>query len=193
MDSETRVSLLLRVRDPKDQDAWSEFVDIYSPIIFRMASRKGLQPADAEDLVQQVLLAVSKAIESREHDRTRAKFRTWLRRVTENAILNAVTRAKPDRGVGGTDFVELLQQHSAAEEDSRLFRRQRQEEIFRHAAEQIRAEFAEETWQAFWRTAVEGQSCDAVANDLNRSLGSVYAARSRVVKRLNEKVKRLES
>ncbi|MFK8111519.1 MAG: RNA polymerase sigma factor [Rubripirellula sp.] len=192
MTPDTRVSLLLRIRDPSDHDAWLEFVDIYSPVILRMATGKGLQLADAEDLVQQVLFSVSKAIEAREHDRSRAKFRTWLRRVAENAILNALTRAKPDRGTGGTDFVEILQQHSAPAEDSALLDRERKEEVFRHAAEQIRAEFTDVTWQAFWRSAVDGIGCQEVAIELGCNVGSVYAARSRVMKRLNEKVKRLQ-
>lgn len=192
MSPETRTSLLLRVRDTTDLAAWDEFVDIYSPLIFRMARRKGLQAADSEDLVQQILMAVSKAIEQRPHDRNRARFRTWLNRVAENAILNALTRSRPDRGTGRTDFVDLVQNHAAPKEDSALLRNERQQEIFRHAAEQIRPEFTEATWQAFWRTAVEGEDCETVARALNRNIGSVYAARSRVMKRLSQKVQDFE-
>jgi RNA polymerase sigma-70 factor (ECF subfamily) len=189
---ETRASLLLRVRNSQDQDAWREFVEIYSPVVFRMATRKGLQPADADDLVQQVLTSVSGALESRPHDRERARFRTWLRRVAENAILNALTRKRPDVGSGRTDFIGLLEQHSAPPEDSNLLKPELQEEIFRYTADQIRPEFAESTWQAFWLTAVENQECESVAQRLNINIGSVYAARSRVMKRLQQKVDQYE-
>jgi DNA-directed RNA polymerase specialized sigma24 family protein len=80
------------------------------PVIERLAMRRGLQTADAEDLVQQVMISISSAMEKRPHDPQRAKFRTWLHRVAENAILNALTRRKPDRGSGRTDFLELLAQ-----------------------------------------------------------------------------------
>ena len=70
---DTRSSLLIRVRDPADQAAWHEFVEIYRPIILRMARQKGMQEADAEDVAQEVLLTVAKAVEQREHDRKRAR------------------------------------------------------------------------------------------------------------------------
>jgi hypothetical protein len=58
---ETRASLLIRVRDPADQAAWHEFVEIYRPVILRLARQKGMQEADADDVAQQVLVAVGKA------------------------------------------------------------------------------------------------------------------------------------
>jgi len=189
---ETRTSLLLRVRSPANQEAWTEFVEIYAPVIHRLAVRRGLQPADADDLVQQVMISISRAIEKRPHDRERAKFRTWLNRVAENAILNALTRGKPDVGSGRTDFIELLTQHSAPPEDSALLRRECQEQVFRWAADRIRLEFNEETWEAFWATAVDGQACEQVAVRLEKNVGSIYAARSRVMRRLKEKVTEFE-
>ena len=101
-DPETRSSLLIRVRDPSDRVAWEQFVEIYSPVIFRVAKRKGLQDADAEDIVQQVFISIGRALKQRPHDRSRARFLTWLKRVAENAVLNALTRAKPDRGAADT-------------------------------------------------------------------------------------------
>jgi hypothetical protein len=56
---ETRASLLLRVRDSADREAWEEFVEIYGPVVHRLARNKGMQPADADDVTQQVLLAVA--------------------------------------------------------------------------------------------------------------------------------------
>ena len=111
MDStpDTRASLLIRVRDPADQAAWHEFVEIYRPLILRLARQKGMQDADADDVAQVVLVAVARAVEQREHDPKRAKFRTWLNRVAQNAILNALTsrQARPRlRRLGATEGVE---------------------------------------------------------------------------------------
>ena len=120
---ETRNSLLLQVRDASNQEAWDEFAAIYRPVICRLAVLKGLQPADAEDLAQQVLVSVAGAIDRWEPDAERAKFRTWLRRVADNAILNALTRRRPDRAAGN-DFTDELLNHQANADgpDSSLLR-----------------------------------------------------------------------
>ena len=110
MQTETRPSLLLRIRDASDRDAWQEFTSIYRPAIVRMARLRGLQNADAEDLAQQVLISVAEAIAGWKHDPDRARFRTWLNRVTHNAVLNALRKSRPDRGSGNSDVLALLNQ-----------------------------------------------------------------------------------
>ncbi|MSR60773.1 MAG: hypothetical protein EXS05_24560 [Planctomycetaceae bacterium] len=84
---ETRPSLLLRLKDRADDEAWFEFTEIYRPVVFRIACRKGLQPADADDLAQQVRSAVARTIDRWQVDPARARFRTWLGRVATNAII----------------------------------------------------------------------------------------------------------
>ncbi|MDB5389936.1 MAG: polymerase sigma factor [Planctomycetaceae bacterium] len=139
---ETRASLLIRVRDSADQAAWCEFVEIYWPVIIRLARLRGMQQADADDVAQTVLLAVAKSIERREHDRQQSRFRTWLNRVAQNAIINALTRGKPDRGAGDSGLLAMLEQHPAvAMADSDLLRLEYRREVFRWAAKQIKREF----------------------------------------------------
>jgi RNA polymerase sigma factor (sigma-70 family) len=190
---ETRASLLIRVRDPADQAAWYEFVEIYRPVILRLARQKGIQEADAEDVAQRVLAAVANAVEQREHDSKRAKFRTWLHRVTQNAILNALTRGKVDRGSGDSALLAVLnQQESHTGADSDLLQLEHRREVFRWAARHVRKEFHQDTWDAFWLTAVEGRAVEAVAQQLAKTPGAIYAARSRVVRRIQEKVTEYE-
>ena len=185
---ETRPSLLIRVRNPADQAAWMEFVEIYQPVILRLARQKGMQAADAEDIAQEILVAVAKAVEQREHDTKRAKFRTWLHRVANNAILNALSRGKPDRGAGGPSLqTELIHKEARDGPDSDLLRLEYRREVFRWAARQVRKEFRQETWDAFWLTAVEGRSVADVAKELGKDTGAIYAARSRVVRRIRKK------
>ena len=191
---ETRLSLLVRLKDRGDQQAWQEFAEIYQPVIYRLARHKGRQHADAEDLTQVVLMAVAKAVERWEHNPRRARFRTWLHRVAQNAILNALTRGKPDRGSGDTGLLALLDQQPRQEgPDSNLLQLEYRREIFRRAARQIRDEFQPATWDAFWHSAVDGHDVQRVARELNKTLGSVYAARSRVMRRIREKVAEMET
>ena len=186
---ETRASLLIRVRDLADHAAWHEFVEIYRPVILRLARRKGMQEADAEDVAQQVLVAVAKAVERREHDPRRAKFRTWLGRVAHNAILNALTRGKPDRGSGDSALLAVLNGHKAhTGPDSDLLKLEHRREVFRWAARHVRNEFQQTTWDAFWLTAVEQRAVEEVSEELEKNRGAIYAARSRVMRRIQEKV-----
>ncbi len=190
---ETRASLLVRLRDHADDAAWCEFVEVYRPVICRLAKHKGMQNADVEDLSQQVLFSVAKSIDRWESDPQRARFRTWLRRVANNAILNALARGAPDRGSGKSDVHNLLVEQPARNApDSALVQLEVRRETLRWAAKQIRDEFQAATWNAFWLTTAEGMPVDEAARKLNKTLGSVYAARSRVMRRLKEKVEEFE-
>jgi RNA polymerase sigma factor (sigma-70 family) len=191
---ETRPSLLVRLADHADQAAWLEFAEVYAPVIRRLALRRGLQPADADDLTQQVLTSVSKAIDRWQNDPGRARFRTWLHRVAQNAIINALVRRAPDRASGDTGIQNRLQNAPAAEGPrSDLLKLELRREVFRWAAERIRNEFRPDTWNAFWLTAVDEKSVEEVAAELNMSAGAIYAARSRIMRRLKEKVAEFES
>lgn len=190
---ETRDSLLARVKDPQDDDAWRSFVAVYRPVIYRLARRRGLQDADSQDLVQQVLGSVAQAISDWQPDRKRGRFRTWLGRITQNAITNAATRKRGDRGMGGSEMLDLLhQQADVSHEDPEDFDQEYQRSVFRWAGDQIRHEFHDSTWTAFWLTAVEGQTVQQTAEQLGKNMGAVYAARSRVMRRLRETVRRYE-
>ena len=190
---ETRESLLLRIRDPSDAVAWEQFVAVYQPLILRLARRRGLQDADAEDLAQQVLASVSRAIGGWEKDHERGRFRSWLLRIARNEIVNAMTRRRRDLGRGGTSMLERLQQHPADEQAiEELIEDEHRRAVFRWAAEEVRPEFHEGTWLAFWLTTIEALPVEEAAAELGKSVGSVYAARSRVMRRLKEKIREID-
>lgn len=191
---ETRHSLIARLKNMADQAAWEEFVAIYRPVIIRVGIKKGLQPADAEDLAQKVLVSVSQAVEKWQPDPARAKFRTWLNRIAQNAAINAICRQKPDRGTGDSDAAEsLAQQPMENSSDSALLQLEFRRGSFQAAARQIKPEFADGTWEAFWMTAIEGHSVETVSKRLERTPGSIYTARSRVMKRLQACVAEITS
>ncbi len=191
-DPTTRASLLLRIRDPADREAWEQFALLYRPIVVNLARHRGMQSADADDLAQTVLIAISGAIERFEPDDSRAKFRTYLRTIARRAIINALTRVDPDRAGGGTDVLGILNDQPAVGPATATVDLEYRREIFAVAAEQIRVEFSEPTWQAFWKSVVENRSIDEVAAEMGRSRGSIYTARSRVMARLKQKVQELD-
>ncbi len=186
----TRNSLLLKLRDRNDCESWREFVALYRPVVYRMARRRGMQDADAQDLAQAVLISVADSVERWEADPHRARFRTWLTRVARNATIDAFRRRRPDAAAGGTTEVTRLEQHP--EPDDEEIHREHRRECFRRAARCVRWEFAEETWLAFWQTTVEGRDIKEVAGQLGKSPGAVYIARSRVMQRLQKKIVEME-
>jgi RNA polymerase sigma factor (sigma-70 family) len=185
---DTRASLLLRLQQPDDERAWQEFVEIYQPLIERLAIRYGLQSADAQDISQEVLARVAKAIPEWEHDPARGSFRGWLTRVTRNLTIEQFrTRARRPLTNPESGQLEQFQRNA----DS-IFQLEQQRELFGWAARKARDQFVPTTWQAFWLTAVEQQSPSEVAEQLGLSTGAVYIARSRVMARLRELIEQTE-
>ncbi len=190
---ETRQSLLLRLRDARDHQAWTEFLAIYEPLIHRLATRKGFQDADASELTQEVLLTVAGAIERWNPDPQRGSFRGWLIRIARNLMINflAKRRNRP-LVIGDTDFHRLLDEQPAPESgESHYFDQEYKRQTFLWAADRIRPEFQENTWQAFWQTCVDGNAVKEAAAKLNMSVGSVYVSRSRVMARLKKEIERV--
>ncbi|HWG47786.1 MAG TPA: RNA polymerase sigma factor [Gemmataceae bacterium] len=188
---QTRLSLLVRIRDSQDARAWTEFVDVYAPLIHGFLCKQGLQDADAADLTQEVLRAVARTIKHLHYDPARGSFRSWLFTVVRNKLRNFLAKRKRHcQGSGDSDVQELLQQHAAPEEDqAELWEREYERRQFAWAAERVRGEVQESTWEAFRRTAIDGQSGQEAAELLGMSVAAVYLAKSRVMARLKEQIK----
>jgi RNA polymerase sigma factor (sigma-70 family) len=189
----TRASLLVRLRDGQDDKAWCQFVGIYGPLVYQYGRRHGLQDADAADLAQEVLQVVSKSAGKFSYDPARGTFRGWLFTVARNKWHQLAARiGKQPRGSGDPATVdqlnELPDRGGDDDDDEREWTRAYEQRLLDWAMEQVRGEFRESTWQAFWRTAVERASPKNVASDLGLSVGAVYMARARVLARLREQV-----
>ena len=187
---DTRASLIVRLRRTEDVDAWGEFVDIYQPLIIRVAKKHSLQDADAAEVAQEVLTRVAKAIDRWDPDPKRGTFRGWLYRITRNLTIEFLRGDKRRPLTQDNSAVDWAIENHAVESNgaSREFQIEYERQMFAWAAEQIETQFQSNTWQAFWLTAVKHESVDSVAKKLSMTRGAVYIARSRVMAKLKEQI-----
>ena len=188
----TRLSLILRLRHADDAVAWQEFVEIYQPLVFRLARSRGLQEADALDTTQEVMARVAKAINRWDPDPDRGSFRGWISRITRNLVIEFL-RSKNRQPLTSDDSTidQLIQSTPGPSLETELFDLEHERQLFACAAEKVRGSFQPKSWQAFWLTAVENRTPDDVAEELGMTKGAVYIARSRVMAKLKQKVVQL--
>lgn len=184
----TRPSLLVRIRDHRDEFAWTEFARLYTPLIYRFARQSGLQDSDASLVTQDVLVTVARTIHRFEYDRRNGSFRGWLKVVTRSRLSDFLkAQGRHVAGSGDTAILRVIDEQPD-ESQPDLWEREFRRSLFEWAAERIRSDFEDTTWQAFWSTSVEGREAAAVAEELGMSVGAVYIARSRVIARLRSEV-----
>lgn len=191
----TEITLLARIRDPADELAWTQFIDIYRPVIYRVARRRGLQDADANDLVQEALRSVARAIDRWQPDPRLGSFRSWLFRVCHNAMVSLLKReSRRIRGTGDPQVAEWIDQ--CPDSDSGVtqhFELEYRRRLFEWSLEQAKGEVCDVTWQAFYRVSVLNHAPQEVASALGIRVGSVYVAKHRVINRLRNIVTALRN
>lgn len=193
----TSRSLLVRVRND-EEEAWMRLVELYSPLVCYWCRQKGLAEQDLPDVAQEVFKAVATNIERFRDDRPNSTFRGWLRTVTRSKVVDSFRRkGKEPDAAGGTEaqfrFNQLEGTEPVAKEGSNgdgagseAGLSEERRVLFRRALELIQRDFADRTWQAFWKVAVEGRPTADVAEELNMKPGTVRVSRCRVLARLRE-------
>lgn len=179
-------SSLIQSLKAADGDAWRRLADLYGPLVYAWCRHAGLTESDAADVAQNVFLSVFKNVQRFRREGPDDTFRGWLWRISRNEILMLVRqRGREPQAAGGTDAQQALQQLpeflasniAPSTVGTRVL-------LIRRAIVFLREEFEEPTWQAFWRTAVDGQSAPEVADELKTTPAAVRQAKHRVLKRL---------
>jgi RNA polymerase sigma factor (sigma-70 family) len=189
----TSSTLLDRVGlDPKDQVAWARFVGLYGSRIQAWCRQWGLQPADCDDVTQDVLLRLAQKLRTFNYDPSRS-FRGWLRTVTQNTLADFLADRKRQCSGSGDDGVfEQLQSVQARDDLIKHLNDQFDAEIMAVACARTQARVEPQTWEAFRLTAYERLSGDTVAARLGMSRATVFTAKSRVLEFLREEINRLD-
>lgn len=183
----TSLTLLHRLHGG-EPNAWTRFVYLYEPLIGYWCRRWSINPADIEDLSQEVLRAVVTHLPEFQRRSDSGSFRAWLRGITRNKLLEygRNRRGKP-LAAGGSSALAAI--HAIPEAAPELAESSDElADLYLRAAEAIRGDFTPQTWDIFWRTTVESQSPADVAADLGLKPAAVRMAKARVLRRLRDEI-----
>jgi RNA polymerase sigma-70 factor (ECF subfamily) len=187
---QTRPSLLLRLVNPRNAEAWQTFVDVYGPLVFAHARRRGLRHEDAEDVTQRVFARVSAAIATFEYQPEIGRFRDWLGTIVRNEVNRFLQQ---DRGVvrstGGEQENSLDACVAPAAETA--WTAEFNAHILQLALARARERFEPPTWRAFELVWLQNTPAADVATQLAQPIDWVYVAKSRVLRQVWKEVQNL--
>ena len=190
----TSVSLISRLRR-QEPDAWVRLSRIYGPLVYRWCRRAGVHPDDTADVVQEVFRAVAKSIDGFRRENDSDSFRGWLFGITRFKVNDHFrSLAKRPDAAGGTTMQQQFAQIPELDEASshRITSVDDQSLVVREVLKLIRGEFEEKSWQAFWRTTIDGQTSTDAAAELNMTPNAVRQAKYRILQRLRRELEEMD-
>jgi RNA polymerase sigma-70 factor (ECF subfamily) len=183
----TPVSLLERMNRPDEKaEAWTRFVELYTPLLFAWASRQGVPAQDIDDLVQDVFVTLLRRLPGFRYDE-RGNFPGWLRTVLLNQYRDRMRRIAPL----ATRLPEDLANPADPDPAEELARAEYRALLAHRALRLMQTDFTSATWRACWELAVCGRSAAHVAAELGMSPAAVYSASARVLRRLRQEFRGL--
>ncbi len=196
----TRRSLLSRLRDWQDQDGWTEFFDAYWRLIYNVARQAGLADNEAQEVVQNTFIYLSRRMPKFHYDRNRGAFKSWLRVITRSRI-NAYCRAEkanqklireslPDDANTESESIEAVSDPAGDQLDE-VWQREWEENLIGTAFRRLRAKVGSQQLLIFRTALMDDLPTGQVAKKLGVNVAQVYLARHRVGKLFRAEVQRL--
>src|SRR5262245_21402451 len=187
-DLKTRQSLLSRLRDLDDRESWRVFFDLYWRMLYNVARRAGLTEADAQDVVQETVVAVARQMPEFHYDRTRGTFKHWLFRIVRRRVadhLRHVYRRPPNGELPFDPIDEDEATAAVAAEDTAgnfgaAWEQEWEQAVFDAAVTRVREQVNPKHFQVFDYCVRQGWPAGKVAATLGMNIAQVYLARHRV-------------
>lgn len=180
----TSVSLLRRLKQPEQEQAWRRFVELYTPLLYHWVRKSGVNGSHTADVVQEVFAVLVEKLPDFDYDAS-GSFRAWLRTVTQNKCRDRLRKIVASKTVDVTlDVVEPSQV-----DDIELFSEAEYRRALAHRAlELMQTEFESTTWKACWESVVSERSVTEISKELGITPNAVYLSKSRVLRRLREEL-----
>lgn len=192
----TRQSLLSRLRDWDDQDSWRDFFELYWRLIFDVARKSGLSEADAQDVVQETIMAVANQMPEFRYDPTRGRFKGWLCQITRRRIADRLRKQyrEPRAATqeGDAQALESISDGSVEAMES-LWDAEWKQQLYQLALERVKRRIRPEHFQIFDLYVLQGWPVTRVAKTLGVSVPLIYVTRHRVGSQLKAEIKRLQA
>ncbi len=180
----TRASLLLRLKDANDQDAWSEFEGLYSPLLYRYARRRGLCHEDAEDVRSECYTSLVRQMPRFEYRGKPGGFKAWLKTMVGRRVIDRLRRRRER-----TADSELLHGLVAGEPSiNELWEREWKIQHLRCCVQQASAQVSQKARDAFRMLVEDELSVDEVCTKLSMNANQIYKAKSRILALVREKM-----
>ena len=188
-DDQTRASLLLRVRDSSDEEAWNEFYELYAPLLYRYARAQGLNHVDAEEIRSQCCEALVRQIPTFEYDRAKGGFKGWLRTMVARRVIDRLRKLREQQ----LDSADLRTLPNADAPVDEVWEQQWREQHLRFCVQSLRGQVTDDTWETFRLLVEEGLPVTEVCQRLDATPNQVYKARARMLTLVREKMHYLET
>lgn len=186
----TRRSLLMRVKDPNDREAWDRFYELYAPLLFRYARARGLGQHDAEEVRDECLAVVARKIGAFEYDSEKGRFKAWLHRIVNGKVIDLLR--SPRAGRAGTTVLSGIEDPTMAP-DEEVWEREWRDEHLRFCLARVRSQIPERSFRVFWMLLFEERSVEEVCGALSLNANQVYKAKSQVLQRVRKVLARVEA
>lgn len=173
----TRASLLIRIKDPRNTQAWAEFHDLYAPLLYRYARARGLSHEDAEDVRSKCYEAIVKQLPHFDYNLQKGGFKAWLRTLVNRRVVDLL-RQRRDIFLDTHELVQLAGDDATADQ---LWEEQWRQQHLRHCVQQAGLQVSEQSYQAFRMLVDEQCSVSEVCQRLGLNPNQVYKAKSQVL------------
>ncbi len=186
--SATRLSLISRIRHD-DSAAWTELVELYSPLVAFWCHRQGIAESDIHDLKQEIFFAVSRSLDRYQPSGTSGSFRAWLWSLSRHKMIDSLRRkTRSPLATGGSTALQVIRNIPEELDTSDLSELTEFNHLVHRALDQVRTEFEPRSWQAFWRTTIDGLTVASAAEELQMNAATIRQHRSRILRRLRQQL-----
>jgi RNA polymerase sigma factor (sigma-70 family) len=180
----TSRTLLERLRNPHDPHAWRGWLHVYEPWLRDWLGRHHFQPADTDDLLQNILVVVSRKLSTFVHNGQAGAFRAWLRNILVREVRSFWRQHQP--ADVSSDWLDRLEDGSS--EQSRQWDREHDQQVLRRLLATIQADFEPASWEVFRLLVLEDRPAAEVAQRTGMKPNAIYVVKSRILQRLRQEV-----
>lgn len=183
----TRASLLIRIKDPRDTEAWAQFHDLYAPLIYRYARERGLGREDAEDVRSKCYEAIVRQIKTFDYEKAKGGFKAWLRTIVNRRVVDLSRKRRPQQAKS----TQMRQLSSDEPQPDEIWEEQWKLQHLRYCVELIRKRTSARNFEIFSMAVLDGIPVKEVCDALGIAPDQVYKAKARILRRVREEMAKI--